>query len=83
MRTVRAFASESTECERFLAEIEDNGILHKKLGFGIGLFQVCIYWVNLTLLFEIIMLFLGREQYFLKWHCFGNNISRGTTNDSE
>jgi len=41
MRTVRAFASESTECERFLTEIENNGLLHKKLGYGIGLFQVC------------------------------------------
>ncbi|KAF0761221.1 ATP-binding cassette sub-family B member 8, mitochondrial [Aphis craccivora] len=39
MRTVRAFASESTECERFLTEIENNGLLHKKLGYGIGLFQ--------------------------------------------
>lgn len=43
MRTVRAFASESLECERFYAEIESNGLLHKKLGYGIGLFQVCIY----------------------------------------
>ena len=41
MRTVRAFASESTECERFLTEIENNGFLHKKLGYGIGIFQVC------------------------------------------
>lgn len=41
MRTVRAFASESTECERFLTEIENNGLLHRKLGYGIGLFQVC------------------------------------------
>lgn len=41
MRTVRAFASESAECERFLVEIENNGLLHKKLGNGIGLFQVC------------------------------------------
>jgi len=40
MRTVRAFASEYAECERFLAEIENNAILHKKLGNGIGLFQV-------------------------------------------
>lgn len=40
MRTVRAFASECTECERFLTEIENNGLLHKKLGYGIGLFQV-------------------------------------------
>lgn len=40
MRTVRAFASESVECERFYAEIESNGLLHKKLGYGIGLFQV-------------------------------------------
>lgn len=42
MRTVRAFASESEECKRFLTEIENNGILHKKLGYGIGLFQVRI-----------------------------------------
>lgn len=41
MRTVRAFASESAECERFLTEIESNALLHKKLGNGIGLFQVC------------------------------------------
>lgn len=45
MRTVRAFASESSECERFLTEIENNALLHKKLGNGIGLFQVCTYIV--------------------------------------
>ncbi|XP_050432013.1 mitochondrial potassium channel ATP-binding subunit [Adelges cooleyi] len=39
IRTVRAFASENQECERFLEEIENNGLLHKKLGYGIGLFQ--------------------------------------------
>ncbi|XP_050542384.1 mitochondrial potassium channel ATP-binding subunit [Daktulosphaira vitifoliae] len=39
IRTVRAFASEHEECERFLREIENNGLLHKKLGYGIGLFQ--------------------------------------------
>jgi hypothetical protein len=47
MRTVRAFASESVECERFYTEIESNGLLHKKLGYGIGLFQVCIYHYNM------------------------------------
>lgn len=52
MRTVRAFASESSECERFLTEIENNAILNKKLGNGIGLFQVCLlsYTVSLKVL---------------------------------
>lgn len=58
MRTVRAFASETAECERFLTEIENNGILHKKLGNGIGLFQVCVLLVFIFLISYLVIIFL-------------------------
>lgn len=40
IRTVRAFAMESQECELFCQQSEEASRLNQRLGFGIGLFQV-------------------------------------------
>lgn len=42
IRTVRGFAMEEHECEKFGQEVEITARLFKKLGFGIALFQVPI-----------------------------------------
>lgn len=39
IRTVRAFAMESQECELFCQQSEEASRLNQRLGFGIGLFQ--------------------------------------------
>jgi ATP-binding cassette subfamily B (MDR/TAP) protein 8 len=40
IRTVRAFAMESQECELFYQQSNEASCLNQRLGFGIGLFQV-------------------------------------------
>lgn len=40
VRTVRAFAMESQECELFRQQCDEASHLNQHLGFGIGLFQV-------------------------------------------
>ena len=42
IRTVRAFASEQAETALFQRQVDDARILYEQLGFGIGLFQVCL-----------------------------------------
>lgn len=40
IRTVRAFANESLESQRFAYEVNESRRLYEHLGIGIGLFQV-------------------------------------------
>lgn len=40
MRTVRAFANEQLEVEKFTQQVEETQALYQKLGMGIALFQV-------------------------------------------
>ncbi len=42
IRTVRAFAMEQHECEKFKKELEKINKLYKNLGFGIAVFQVFV-----------------------------------------
>lgn len=44
IRTVRAFANEQLELERFQGEVEKTENLYQRLGLGIALFQVTYVW---------------------------------------